>query len=398
MHQPLVWKKDRLIGNLEKMLKSTNSRERWDAKLMLRAYKNPAKYVKILRESGLSSKIVLDFSGILLENLSKLEEKRILDKIEVYGEKIGEILGLYREVLEKYPDSIEFAGTAYSHCYFPSIPIRDWKLQIKEWRNVFSKIFGKKELKKVRGFWLPEMGVPGTKEKLEKLIEVVSKYYEWLILPLQSVKNYERLNYKERIEIFTKPHLLEVRKQKIKVVFRSPTYFIDQQAGTSPEFIKERIENEIEPLKGLRIIITASDGENGNVMMNEFFPKTFKPLFEKVIGKKRIDSLLVSEFLDLFCKTNELKVIELKTFGASWINGHELWKGESRKERIRMKIRMISEFYRKFKGEEKIKEKLKKLLLISQTSCYIYWGTDYWYSQAERTIEEFMKIFKKQFS
>ena len=36
MHQPLVWLDGELVGNLEKMLDSADSKDEWDARLMKR--------------------------------------------------------------------------------------------------------------------------------------------------------------------------------------------------------------------------------------------------------------------------------------------------------------------------------------------------------------------------
>ncbi len=139
MHQPMVWHNDKLVGNLQKMLHSKDSKESWEAKLMARAYKNPAKYVLETAEKGFKPRIMLDFSGLLLESLRDMKNE--LKNLDVNGEKIGDIIDLYKKVMDKYPESIEFAGTAYSHCYFPATPEDDWEFQIEEWMKVFEKLF-----------------------------------------------------------------------------------------------------------------------------------------------------------------------------------------------------------------------------------------------------------------
>lgn len=387
MHQPLVWFNSKIISNLEKMLNSKDSRESWDAKLMLRAYRNPAKYVELLSSKGFKPKIILDFSGVLLESLLELDEKGISEDIVISGEKVGPIIKSYLNVLKKFPNCIEFAGTAYSHCYFPATPKEDWMLQIEEWRETFKKIFGQNELKKVKGFWLPEMGVPGREELLSELIKCVREYYEWMILPVQSIQGYEHLPYEKVIQIVCKPHLLKCLDEEIVVVFRVPTYFIDQQAGCDARTVYEkcieakRIFSKVSDKPAL--LITASDGENGNVMMNEFFPNTYVPLFTEFINKK-VSSLTVSEFLEDFYDGGK-KVkdeIKLKDFGASWINGHEAWMlGPKRFEAIK-RIKELSDKFQKL-DEEKRKE-VKKWLLIAETSCYVYWGIDYWFDQGKK--------------
>jgi len=387
MHQPLVFIENKIVSNLEKMLNSKDSRENWDAKLMLRAYKNPAKYVEMLSSKGFKPKIMLDFSGVLLESLLELDEKGISEEIVIGNEKVGAVIKSYLDVLQKFPKAIEFAGTAYSHCYFPVTPEEDWILQIEEWRETFKRIFGLSELKKVKGFWLPEMGIPGKKELLKKLIKCIKEYYDWMILPIQSVQSYESLPYEKIIQLVCKPHLLKCLNEEIIVIFRVPTYFIDQQAGCDAKGVYEKCleakkifsKSSDKPA----LVVTASDGENGNVMMNEFFPNTFLPFFTEMVNEK-ISSLTVSEFLqEFYDEGREVKdEIELKELGASWIDGHESWMlGPKRVEAIKRIKELSSEFH---KLSEEKKEKVKKWLLIAETSCYVYWGIDYWFEQGKK--------------
>lgn len=412
MHQPLVWlktdKKEEMVSNLQKMILSKDQKESWDGRLIARAYKNPAKYVKILKKRGCEPRIVLDYSGILLESLEELGRKDFFEKIEVEGEKIGNPIEELKDALEKFSSCLEFAGTAYSHCYFPATPEEDWSLQIEEWKNVFKKIFGEKCLERVKGFWLPELGVPGFEDKLEKLIKVLKEHgYEWLILPLQAVENYERLSFEERIRVACQPHLLRVKNESIPVIFRFPSFIIDQQAGCSAKEVYEKAGEAAKIFskhsKKPALIVPASDGENGNVMMNEFFPQTFVPFFEKFKDEK-ISSMLVTEFLHEFYEKNgEIRPeseIKLKILGASWINGHKLWLEGSKRLEMKEKIERLS---REFHGiEEKLKKKgleeVKKVLLIAETSCYVYWGVDFWFDQGEKTIkfvEEKLEKLKK---
>ena len=388
MHQPLVFIDDKLESNLKKMLLSKDSKESWDAKLIARAYKNPATYVEKLAK--FDPKMVLDFSGILLESLSQLSD--LLENVYVGEEKVGDIISAYKRVLRKYPNAIEFAGSAYSHCYFPVTPERDWRWQIEEWQNVFSSIFGKNQLKKVKGFWLPEMGVPSYGDKLTNLIKILRDFgYEWLILPIFAVKDYHKLTYEQRISLIVKPHTLKVNNQEITVVFSAPYYFIDQQAGVSASYIYDQCLKASEFSKDKpALVITASDGENGNVMMNEFFPQTFTEFYTKVKDEK-VSSILVSEFLEKFYKREKLDEVELSLLGASWVGGHERWVWGERRSAIAKKIDEISKMVNERVDEKNFKE-LLKLLLIAETSCYVYWGIDYWFSQGERVL----KILKKK--
>ena len=398
MHQPLVWQKGKLLGNLEKMLESDDQKESWEAKLMLRSYKNPAKYVKKLKKSGYPAKIMLDFSGLLLENLDKL--RYVLKKINVDGEKIGNIIKFYKDVMDKYSDSIEFTGTAYSHCYFPVTPDRDWGYQIGEWRNTFEKLFGKKHLKNVKGFWLPEMGIPGEKKELSHLIKVLKDFgYEWIILPIESLKNEKQIGFDERIIQTSQPHLLKAGKESIPVIFRVRYDFIDQQAGCDGNGVYEKsllaadIFSKVSDKPSL--VVPASDGENGNVMMNEFFPSTFEKFFKEKIDDN-VSSMTVSEFLKEYYPKieSEIKIVEK---GSSWLGTHKNWQEGDERIKINQKISKLSERFERIgkklkqvKPDKKMKEKYhstKHSLLIAETSCYTYWGTDFWFEQARKSLK-----------
>ncbi len=398
MHQPLVWKNGKLVGNLEKMLGSSDDKEVWEAKLMIRAYKNPAKYVEKLRSENHSAKIMLDFSGLLLENLNKIKNQ--LNKIEVKGENIGDIIKFYKEVMKKYPKSIEFAGTAYSHCYFPVTPEQDWGFQIEEWRNTFEDLFGEKNLENVKGFWLPEMGVPGEEDKLEHLIRMVKEFgYEWLILPLEALKNEKQMGFEERVIKASQPHLLKVEKESIPVIFRVKHNFIDQQAGCDASGVYEKsllasgIFGKVSDKPAL--VVPASDGENGNTMMNQFFPETFEIFFKEKIDD-RVSSLTVSEFLQEYYPNIESEV-EITEEGSSWIGGHRNWEEGDKRREINKKILKLSRSFHRIKekiksieANEVIRKKYKTTkyyLLAVETSCYTYWGTEFWFNQARKTLE-----------
>lgn len=396
MHQPLVWANSNPVSNLQKMLHSKDHMERWDAKLIARAYKNPAKYVKKLKKGGYKPRIMVDYSGILLESLRELSKKKFFTGIKVDGKRIGNIIKSLKKVLNKHPDCIEFAGTAYSHCYFPATPEEDWIYQLEEWRKVFRKLFGKNSLERVKGFWLPEMGVPGFEDKLSKLIKTILEAgYEWIILPLQAVEGYEQLSLEKRIQAVCQPHLLKVRNQSIPIIFRTPTYFIDQQSGCDADELygKGRKAGKIFAKISNKpaLIVPAGDGENGNVMMNEFFPQTFVPFFKNKIDNK-VSSMLVTEFLhSYYAKNGKItpkSKIRLKTLGASWIGSHGSWiEGTRRLKMIKKVERLSKEFSEKkkiLKGESL--EEAKKALLIAETSCYVYWDIDFWFEQGEKAL------------
>jgi hypothetical protein len=395
MHQPRVWHDGKLMSNLEKMLLSKDSKESWEAKLMARAYKNPAKYVLELGKNGFNPKIMLDFSGILLEDLSQMSEK--LENVEVNGEVIGDIISLYKEAMDKYPEAIEFAGTAYSHCYFPAISEEDWQMQIEEWKEVFKELFGQKHLKRVKGFWLPEMGVP-QKERLGKLIQVLKENgYEWMILPIEALKGEKQLGFEQRVMLTSQPHWIEADGEKFPIVFRVKYDFIDQQAGCDANGVYQKalLAARIFSYKSNKpaLVVPASDGENGNVMMNEFFPNTFVPFFTS--KHKDVGSMTITEFLKKYYSLKNTiypeGMVELSHEGSSWIGGHQNWLSGDKRLEMKKEVDELSKEFHKIKKPTK---EMKRALLLAETSCYVYWGIDYWFEQGKEMIKNAKKVLK----
>ena len=387
MHQPMVFVDDNgLISNLEKMLNSNDSRDQWDGRLMARAYRNPAFWIRNLRAEGKHSCVAVDFSGILLENLQNMSG--ILSQKDVDGDVIGDIIQLWREVLREFSDSIEFSGTAYAHCYFPVTPEEDWGQQIDCWRRVFCSIFGPEPANKVKGFWLPEMGVPAA-DGLNRLVKLLkSKGYEWLILPIEAVKGEKNLSQEKRIEISCQPHILRTKDEEITVIFRTRYDFIDQQAGYDANGIYNKCVEAARITKKAgkkrpALVVPACDGENGNFMMNQFFPVTFIPFFREKMDD-RVSSMTITQYLKEYPPDSEIK---LQVAGGSWVGDHSRWAQGDKRLKMKEKIDELSrKFHDQQTGASRNEEALKALLL-AETSCYVYWNNDFWFDQGEKMIE-----------
>lgn len=398
MHQPPIWKNNQLMGNLEKMLAGEeNSEEQWNAQWFALAYKNPARYVAQLSAEGHHPRIMVDYSGVLLEEMALLSQNGIFNNTYVEGEAIGDVINLFRQVLAQYPREIEFAGTAYSHCYFPATPARDHEAQIKEWRRVFANLFGEAALKKVRGFWLPEMGMTGDPQAALQLIRLLKKYgYQWLILPRAAVEHPEGWNTPL---LENRVHTLVVEAggdtESILCVIRDTDMGIRQQSGQNADGCVNEIRYRHGVFKNLKIdipplIVPTSDGENGNVMMFEFFPNTFAPLFRNSQNWPDIAFMTISEYIDKFLPNGATTQIKLKLDGGSWIGGHHSWfEGDERRD-ILQQVEAFSGQWEQMKQEkqwsqEKIQE-IERSLLLCETSCFVYWNSPFWFEQARHSL------------
>ena len=386
MHQPMVFTSDNeIVGNLEKMLSSDDSRDQWDGRLMARAYRNPAFWVRNLEEEGKHPRVAVDYSGILLENLKKSSELQSLEDVD--GNVIGDIIALWKEVLHEFPDSVEFSGTAYAHCYFPVTPEEDWESQIDLWKKLFSSLFGPESTERVRGFWLPEMGVPSA-EKLDRLVSLLkSRGYKWLILPIEAVKGEKTLTYEKHVEIFSRPHILRTNGGEITIIFRPKYNFIDQMGGCDANGIYNKC---IEAARILEksgttcpaLVVPASDGENGNVMMNHFFTDTFIPFFRDKADEE-VSSMTITQYLKTYPPDSE---IELQATGGSWLGDHSRWREGERRLEMKRKIDELSRRFHERQESASRSEEALKALLMAETSCYVYWNSDLWFDQGEKMI------------
>ncbi len=386
MHQPPIWHHDRQMGNLEKMLSGDrNSEEGWNAQWFAQAYKNPAKYAKQLVQEGYSPRMMVDYSGVLLEELAKLSKNGAFTSLHVDGEPIGDLIELWRGVLENYPDSIEFAGTAYSHCYFPATPERDWEAQISTWKRVFGDLFGEAALQRVKGFWLPEMGMTGDPQQALKLVRLLKRCgYEWLILPTSALEHPEGWTIPE---LENRVHELEItasgETERMLCVVRDTEMGIRQQSGHNADGCLNdiRYRSRVFSEKGIStppLIVPTSDGENGNVMMFEYFRNTFIPLVHQIAELPNVRMATVSEYIAKHLPENPTRV-HLKPTGGSWIGGHQSWNEGDRRQDILRKTDELSQQVRSIEANEDI----LRLLLVCETSCFVYWNTEFWFNQAD---------------
>ena len=74
-----------------------------------------------------------------------------------------------------------------------------------------------------------------------------------------------------------------------------------------------------------------------------------------------------------------------------WLSqhGHQQWLEGDRRLAIKRKMDKLSERLHKFdklKGRPAYRE-AEDAVLNSETSCYVYWGSDFWFDQGEVSIK-----------
>jgi hypothetical protein len=212
--------------------------------------------------------------------------------------------------------------------------------------------------------------------------------YDWLILPVEAVKAEKPLPFEKQVQIFCQPHVLRTEGGDMTVIFRPRYDFIDQQAGCDANGIYNKcIEaahiSERAGRKCPALIVPASDGENGNVMMNQFFPDTFIPFFREKADEK-VSSMTITRYLEEYPPEGE---IELQAVGGSWLGGHSQWDKGDRRMEMKKKIEQLSSRFHDRQTKASRSEEALRALLIAETSCYVYWNSGFWFDQGEKMVE-----------
>jgi hypothetical protein len=260
-----------------------------------------------------------------------------------------------------------------------------------QWRKVFADLFGEKALTKVRGFWPPEMGMTGDPAEALRFIRLLKKCgYEWIILPRSAIEHPENWSVPA---LENRVYWLTVESQgeteQILCVIRDTDMGIRQQSGQNVDGCINDIRyrgKELQSEKIPPLIVPTSDGENGNVMMFEYFRNSYAPLFRNSQSWQDIAFMNVSEYIDQYFPKVATTEVRLKPTGGSWIGGHQSWNEGDRRQQVLAAIEQLSQTY------ANKAEKDKMPMLLCETSCYVYWNSEFWFQQADRCIEWAKKL------
>lgn len=429
MHQPVIPAQGNdirtagLIGNLQYMIEHQDAGDNHNAPVFLRCYTRMSDFIRELVAGGGNPRVMLDYSGNLLWGLAQMGEKKVLDNLRLVSSD------------KKYYRYVEWLGTMWSHAVISSTPVPDIKLHIRAWQQHFAAIFGYPALERVKGFSAPEMHLPIHPDLCYEYVRALRECgYEWLIVQEHTIENPDGSGI-SRPHL---PHRLIARNslgdaEEITVLVKtqgSDTKLIGQMQPYYEAKTRQREEycGKNIPLFVLQI----GDGENGGVMMNEF-PPAYKQVFAGV-GTEGVVAMNGSEYLDLLrgmglkekdfipvepvgqCRIWEFiddysvhatdraiekskeKYGELNLDRASWTNDRNWVKGY---EDVLDPMNKLSvEFHRRFgPGADTSSPAYQKALLyllLSQTSCFRYWGGGVWTEYAKEICRRGMEIIKKR--
>lgn len=428
MHQPMILagggdlRTARLISNLQYMMEHQNIGDNHNAPVFLNCYSRIADFIRELSEEGKNPKIMLDYSGNLLWGLRDMGEERVLDNLKsVTCDK-------------KYFGYVEWLGTMWSHSVVTSTPVPDIKLHIKEWRDYFASIFGQKALKNVKGFSAPEMHLPIHPDVCFEYVKVLKECgYKWLMVQEHSIENMDGTPI--RRPHF--PHKLIAKNslgEKLEIIAIIKTQGSDNKLIGQMQPYYEAKGLGHEKYCGVDIppfVAQIGDGENGGVMMNEF-PEAYKKVFRE-IGEEGTAGMNGTEYLE-FVKASGLKEdsfmpVQPVSQSRIWEFLKEYYPGASEDaiKKVKQKhpgfslekaswtndkdwvngydhvmdpiIQLSAAFHSKYDNKDVDKnnaayKKALLYLLLSQTSCFRYWGTGVWTDYAKEICRRGMEALK----
>ena len=412
MHQPLIpaggsdLRTAPVISNLKYMMDNQQIGDNHNAPVFQWCYRRMGEFIPQLVQEGKKPRVMLDYSGCLLYGLRAMGLHDVFDS-------------LMRITLDPaYRRSVEWLGTAWGHAVAPSTPVQDFRLHVTAWQHYFAAIFGFDALSRVRGFSPPEMALPNHPDVCYEFVRTLKDSgYRWVLVQEHTVEHIEDGSGIRRPQI---PHRLVARNARgetasivaiiktqgsdTKLVGQMQPYYEAKNLGRS------ELAGHSIPL----LVTQIADGENGGVMMNEFSPKYLEvmreasdsatvpsnvteyleyldsigiqendfPAVQPIMQKRIWDRLGARSSPDELEKVIEQLRKEDHRFhmeGGSWTNNISWVSGYGN---VLGPIEQTSVlFAEKTAGVPASEHRYRNALfhlLMTQTSCYRYWGTGLW--------------------
>ncbi len=429
MHQPMIpagggdLRSAQIISNLKHMMDNQHIGDNHNATVFRDCYVRMSRFILDLVSRGKNPRIMLDYSGNLLWGLRQMGDGWVLDELK----KIA--------CDSKYYRYAEWLGTTWSHAVVTSTPVPDIKLHIRAWQHNFAAIFGLEALERVKGFSPPEMHLPIHPDLCYEYVKTLKECgFRWVMIQEHSIENLDGSGIKNR----HLPHKLVAKNSEGKV--EEITILIKTQGSDTKLVAQMQPIWEAKTLSNMNYagknippyVCQIGDGENGGVMMNEF-PQGYHKEFEW-IGTEGVVGLNGSEYLELLKNSgvneSDFTPVEPISQKKIWDNIGKLKKGAA--DEAIDKIKSKDPGYNLDKGSwtsniswvrgyENVLDPINKLsaafhskvddkdidtnstkyrtaltyLLLSQTSCFRYWGQGLWTEYAKEICRRGMEAVEK---
>jgi hypothetical protein len=432
MHQPLILAGNGdlhsapVISNLQYMMDNPQVGDNHNASVFRWCYQRMGEFIPQLVQEGKQPRVMLDYSGCLLYGLRQMG--------------LDDVLGQLRRITcdPAYRRCVEWLGTAWGHAVAPSTPAQDFRLHVQAWQEYFAALFGMEALSRVKGFSPPEMALPNHPDVTYEFVRTLKDCgYRWVLVQEHSV---ERVEDGGGLQHRHLPHrliaknsagatasiiaIIKTQGSDTKLVGQMQPYYEAKGLGRMP-----LAGRQVPPL-----VTQIGDGENGGVMMNEFPPKYLEVMREA--SGSETPPVNATEYLEYLGEIGiretdfpaiqplnqkriwerfqpgqgperlETVIAELRsqdhrfhmeggswTNNLSWVKGYENVLGPMESVSARFAERALGKVS---PGELRYRNALFHLLL-TQTSCYRYWGQGVWTEYARELCRRASDILTHDF-
>jgi len=438
MHQPLIpagggdLSTASIISNLQYMMENQHIGDNHNAPVFHWCYKRIGEFVPQLVHEGKNPRVMLDYSGNLLHGVRAMGLDDVIDSLKNVT------------CNPDYNRCVEWLGTAWSHAVAPSTPVQDFRLHVQAWRHHFAAIFGLDALARVRGFSPPEMALPNHPDVAYEFVKTLKDNgYRWVMVQEHSIERPDGSAPQHK----HLPHKLVARNSRGEEV--SITAIIKTQgsdtklvAQMQPYYEAQGIQRATLQGKSVpQLVSQIGDGENGGVMMNEF-PNMFIQVMREA-SHTQTPAMNPTEYLEYL---DSLGIDEAAFEAVQPLYQKQIWeefnpktlkKGENGEEKLAKVIEQIKQKNHNFhmdggswtsnlswvKGYENVLGPMDEVsvafnrkvleakiatneyryhnalyyLLLTQTSCYRYWGQGVWTDYARELCRRAGDILKYDF-
>ncbi len=424
MHQPTIpaatddIRSAGLISNLQHMMEHQDIGDNHNAPVFMNCYARMSDMIRNFVDKGGNPRVMLDYSGNLFWGLRQMEGGRVLEHLKPLA------------CDQKYYPCVEWLGTMWSHAVVTSTPVPDIKLHMMAWRKHFSEIFGKEAAQRVKGFSPPEMHLPIHPDICYEYVKALLECgYEWIMVQEHTIENPDGSG----INRPHFPHKLVAKNslgEEVAITVLIKTQGSDTKLVAQMQPYYEAKGLDRQEFCGVTVppfVCQIGDGENGGVMMNEY-PPAYEQAFNQISTTGTV-SMTGSEYLEYLASLNLHKedfpavqpisqhriwqVIQLGKKGAadeaiakvheadsgfdldkgSWTNDKNWVKGYQ--DVLDPMNQLSVSFHKKYDMKMPIKEesfqKAMLYLLLSQTSCFRYWGEGVWTEYAKELCRRGME-------
>ncbi len=414
MHQPLIpgggheLRMAKVIGNLQHMMENQHLGDNHNAPVFLWCYQRMGEFIPELIHENRQPRIMLEYSGCLFHGLRQMGANGVIEHLQAITTN------------PDYRSCVEWLGAPWGHAVAPSTPVQDFRLHVRAWQHHFAAIFGLEALSRVRGFSPSEMALPNHPDVCYEFVRTLRECgYRWVLVQEHTIERHgdggpiERPHLPHRLvaksssgETATIVAIIKTRGSDTKLVAQMQPYY--EARGLK----RENLEGyEVPPL-----VTQIADGENGGVMMNEFPPKYLEVMRET--SGSQTAPVNVTEYLEYLdsigCHEDRFQPVQP-------IHQHQIWNRFTDGDGPQRLAEVIDECERDdhrfhmeggswtsdiswVQGYDHVLGPMEEVsalfaervldchastsdyrfrnalfhLLMSQTSCYRYWGEGAW--------------------